>query len=146
MEVGLAPPSTFDRFVGERPEIVIKDQPVKDPDWWQINVTDLGGNPFPAPALVTADKQAQGWKLDHRQSPAGWRPAAARVRIVSDLQETTSTTIPTNDPAFDLTFDPKEHPTLKNVRSYLSDDLWIPVREFVFTVQALPTCQRTATR
>ena len=43
-----------------------------------------------------------------------------------------------NEPGFDLTFDPKQHPTLRNIRSYLDSDLWIPIRDFVFTVEPLP--------
>jgi len=140
VEVGLpAPASTFDRFVGEQPEIVIKDQPVKDPDWWQINVTDLGGNPFPAPALVTADKRPQGWQLTVANALPAGAAVSARVRIYRILKKNDVNDDTKNDPAFDLTFDPKQHPTLKNVRSYLDKDLWIPVREFVFTVQPLPT-------
>lgn len=40
------------------------------------------------------------------------------------------------DAAFDLTFD--DVPTLKNVRSYLTAPVWLPVRDFQIEVQDLP--------
>jgi YD repeat-containing protein len=142
MPAAPAPASTFDRFVGETPEVVIKDQPFKDPDWWQISITDTtaAGAALPVPALVTAAKQAQGWKLTIAKTlPAPAAATPVRVRIYRIFKKNDVTDDTKNDPAFDLTFDPHEHPTLKNVRSYLDDDLWIPVRDFVFTVQPLPT-------
>ena len=46
-----------------------------------------------------------------------------------------------NDPAFDLTYDHPDRepvPSLAGVRSYLTDPLWIPVRDFQLEVEDLP--------
>jgi hypothetical protein len=60
------------------------------------------------------------------------------VRIFRIFRKNDAADDTKNDPVFDLTFDPKKHPTLRNVRSYLEKDIWIPVRDFVFTVQPIP--------
>ena len=142
-----APASTFDRFIGERPEIVVKDQPFKDPDWWEINVTDPAGNAFPAPPLVKADKQAQGWKLTIANALPAGAPVPARVRIYRIFKKNDVNDDSKNDPAFDLTFDPKTHPTLKNVRSYLDKDS-IGSRSATSSSPSspYPRCRRTAGR
>ena len=79
-------------------------------------------------AQFTLSGEAQGWRI---AAPAAFAPnVSVRVRLYRVLEA--------NDPAFDLTYDNTEVPTLRGVRSLLDTAVWIPVRDFVIElVQAM---------
>ncbi len=72
-----------------------------------------------------AGPDAAYWQL---QLPTAVPATPVRLRIFRVFEA--------GDAAFDLVFD--DVPTLKNVRSYLSAPVWLPVRDFQIDVQDLP--------
>lgn len=73
----------------------------------------------------SADPDARYWQL---QLPTVVPATPVRLRIFRVFDPA--------DAAFDLVYD--DVPTLKNVRSYLTAPVWLPVRDFQIDVQDLP--------
>ncbi|HYQ68296.1 hypothetical protein [Actinophytocola sp.] len=116
-----------ERFITETQPLTVKD---RDTTNWEAS----GG----AGVTLTPNAPGRGWTLTVSAPPATPLPHEARVRIWAKVGRT--------DPEiFDLHHD--EVPTLAGRRSYLENDLWIPVRDFLLRIKdlpALPTVQFTA--
>lgn len=83
-----------------------------------------------AGVTVTARPAGAGWDLTVDPPAAGTTlPTDVRVRIWAPVR-------PTDADLFDL--DHPDAPTLTGKRSYIDDEFWIPVRDFLITVTDLP--------
>jgi hypothetical protein len=89
-------------------------------------------NQISSPSLEVSPHAGRGWTLKASHAFAAGAPVS-RVRLYRVIER--------NDPAFDLTYDHPDRepvPSLAGVRSYLTDPLWIPVRDFQLEVEDLP--------
>ncbi|HEX5417721.1 MAG TPA: hypothetical protein VFZ25_18845, partial [Chloroflexota bacterium] len=132
------------RFVTETLDLSFGKQFVgPDPDdknpgapRWELNLcTTAAASPPPALAAntVTATAQTHGWKLE-----IGKIPGDVRVRVFRIYRKNDNLDDAKNDHAFDLMYPSDKYPSLKNVRSYLDNDVWILARDFQFKIEDLP--------
>ncbi|MGC4084820.1 MAG: hypothetical protein QM736_22580 [Vicinamibacterales bacterium] len=98
---------------------------------FEARVDAVSGTTAPKAALTRGKK---AWTL-----VVGDTAATLRVRIYRTFKKNDFTDDSKNDTAFDLKYGVA---TLENVRSYLDKDIWVPVRDFLVNVAALPaiTC------
>src|SRR5262249_60022812 len=103
---------------------------------WELNLcTSAAVAPPPALAAntVTPAAKTNGWDLQ-----IGKTPGDVRLRLFRVFRKNDSSDDEKNDHAFDLLYPTDKYPSLKNVRSYLEKDVWVVVRDFLFTVEDLP--------
>lgn len=115
-----APAATrIDRFITESQPLTVHD---RDTTNWAV-AADPGITLTPRPA-------GRGWTLSVSAPPAPPPlPRDARVRIWAKIGR--------DDPEiFDLHHD--DVPTLNGRRSYLDNDIWLPVRDFLVRINDLP--------
>lgn len=119
-----------ERFITERPDLQMKDpgDDVVPTKGYEAQVEAVNGTAAPKAALTASGKK---WEL-----VVGDATATLRVRIFRIFRKNDTANDANNEPAFDLHYDGV--PGLKNVRSYLEKDLWVPVRDFIVDVKALP--------
>jgi hypothetical protein len=135
---GAVPPplaAPLKRFVTET-VLVRLPRELVTPRFWELNLctTAAASPPPPLPAAdVAVSPDPHGWQLD-----LGKNPGDVRVRLFRLYRKNDATNDANNDPAFDLAYPAATYPSLKNVRSYLDRDIWIPVRDFAFTIEDLP--------
>ncbi|MBT2518846.1 hypothetical protein J7E29_15495 [Streptomyces sp. ISL-90] len=108
------------RFVTEKEHLVVIG---RNTTGWQA-AADPGITLTPRPA-------GGGWDLSVDAPAAGAAlPRDVRVRVWASVK-------PGDANLFDL--DHPDVPTLAGHRSYLDDDFWLPIRDFLVTVSQLPT-------
>jgi YD repeat-containing protein len=123
------PAHKLQRFLTETAELLVDDQARA-----LFKVTTTGV----PPALLAVVDSEKGWKFEVAKAlPAGAGPHIARVRIYRFLKKNDSANAANNDPQFDLYYG-DEVPSLKGIRSYLDNDLWFPVRDFILEIKDLP--------
>lgn len=112
---------TLQRFVTEKQPLVVAK---RNTSTWAAQADPGKG------VTLTARSGGTGWDLSVA-APGGVvaLPVDARVRIWAKVD-------PADTQLFDLVH--PEVPTLKNRRSYLDTELWIPVRDFIVKVEDLP--------
>jgi YD repeat-containing protein len=87
--------------------------------------------PAPAPAFTIAPSGGNAWLVEAAETfPANAADRIAHIRLFRVYAA--------DDSAFGLPYDSDDTPTLANVRSYLKDPVWIPLRDFTVTLQDLP--------
>ncbi|WP_319453023.1 MULTISPECIES: hypothetical protein [unclassified Mycobacterium] len=107
------------RFITEKQDLTVVGH--KTTDWQAVGENGVTVTPRPA---------GSGWELSVDPPAAGAAfPFNKRVRIWALVR-------PTDANLFDL--DHPDVPTLAGKRSYLEDDIWIPVRDFLIEVTDLP--------
>ena len=126
-----APPAVpkLDRFVTEKAVLTLKDHKgnAVATAGYEYRFTDIGGT-----ASKTLIKRANTqWDI-----VVGNAKTTLRVRLYRVFRKNDPADDTKNDPAFDLKFDGVD--SLKNVRSYLEKDVWVPVRDFLIEVKDLP--------
>ena len=127
----------FDRFVTEKVVLAIrnhKDKAVETAGYEERKDVTTG-----AAAKSTITKGTDQWEIVVGDTAATLRIRLYRIFKKNDFADDTK-----NDPAFDLTFDGV--PSLKNVRSYLDKDIWVPVRDFLIDVKDLPKLDPKTTK
>lgn len=120
------PTTSVTRFQTERPTLKAKNR--KSLGTGAFEAIGIDGLILDiADASVTSDKlkDGTGWEL---ALPLAALAAPTRVRLFRTVKK--------DDSAFDLLFD--DVPPLVNVHSYLDDDVFVVVRDFMMTVSALP--------
>jgi RHS repeat-associated protein len=134
--VPAALPAALKRFVTESVSVNFGTQ-LTSTDRWELNLctTDPGSPPPPLPAArsIGITPQTHGWTLQLGKSAGD-----VRVRVFRTFHKNDAANDANNDQAFDLAYPADKFPSLKNVRSYLDKDIWIPVRDFLFTIEDLP--------
>ena len=119
-----------ERFVAERVALTMKDaaNDVVPTVGYEARIDPVGAAPAAKAALTQQDKQ---WEL-----VTGDTAATLRVRVYRIFRKNDPANDSNNEPAFDLMYDGVK--SLRNVRSYLEKDLWVPVRDFIVEAKALP--------
>jgi YD repeat-containing protein len=119
----------IDRFVTEKAILTMKDHKghVVETAGYEERKDVTAG----AAAKSTITKGNDQWEI-----VVGDTAATLRIRLYRVFKKNDPADDTKNDPAFDLMFDSID--SLKNVRSYLEKDTWVPVRDFLIDVKALP--------
>ena len=131
---GVPAAPAFDRFVTEVVPLTVKRGKDALATGGFEERKDVTGAAAPNLSLV---KNAKDWTFT-----AGDTATTVRVRLFRIFKKNDAANDLNNDRAFDLTFPDVQ--TLKNVRSYLEKDLWIPLRDFIVNVQDLPALANVA--
>jgi YD repeat-containing protein len=105
------------RFETETAPLTVAGQDTSD---W-IAEGEAGLSPARAPG-------GRGWTVTFAD-PGGGLPARSRIRIWRPVR-------PDDPDLFD--FEHEDEPTRAGIRSYLDDELWLPVRDFPVEILALP--------
>ena len=123
---------TFERFITGVEPLTLKDEKGKKGKALAIEGyeerLDVTSGAAAKAAITRKDKR---WDVAFGDTT----PATVRIRLYRVFKKNDFNDDSQNDKAFDLTYDV---PTLKNVRSYLDKDVWVPVRDFIVQVQDLP--------
>jgi hypothetical protein len=119
----------FERFVTEKAVLTLRNH--KDKAVATAGYEHRLDIPVGAAAKAAINPASEQWEIIVGDSAATLRIRLYRVFKKNDFADDTK-----NDPAFDLVYDSVG--SLKNVRSYLDKDVWVPVRDFLIEVKPLP--------